>query len=44
VGCCDSSKNQHATRHFHASGHAVVASLEPDEDWMWCYAHESQVG
>ena len=30
------SKNRHATRHFHATGHAVVASLEPDEDWIWC--------
>jgi uncharacterized UBP type Zn finger protein len=44
VGCCDSSKNRHATRHFESTGHAVVASLEPGEDWMWCYAHEAQVG
>jgi len=44
VGCCDSSKNRHATRHFHESGHAVMQSLEPGEDWRWCYAHERQVG
>ena len=37
VGCCDSSKNKHATQHFHASGHPVVASAEPGERWLWCY-------
>ena len=37
VGCCDDSKNKHATRHFRATGHPIVASLEPGEDWMWCY-------
>ncbi|MCU0353676.1 MAG: UBP-type zinc finger domain-containing protein [Cytophagales bacterium] len=38
--CCDSSPNRHATKHFHASGHAVVASAEPGEQWLWCYADE----
>lgn len=37
VGCCDQSKNRHATRHFHASGHPVIKSFQPDEDWGWCY-------
>jgi uncharacterized UBP type Zn finger protein len=37
VSCCDSSKNKHATRHFHASGHPVVTSAEPGEQWAWCY-------
>ncbi len=37
VGCCDSSKNKHATKHFHATGHPVVRSLEPGERWGWCY-------
>ena len=37
VGCCDSSPNKHATAHFHASGHPVVQSFEPGEDWLWCY-------
>jgi len=37
VGCCDSSKNKHATAHFHATGHPVVRSLEPGESWKWCY-------
>lgn len=40
VGCCDSSKNKHATRHFHATQHPVVRSLEPGEHWVWCYVDE----
>ena len=37
VGCCDQSKNKHATRHFHTSLHPVIKSFQPDEDWGWCY-------
>jgi uncharacterized UBP type Zn finger protein len=37
VGCCDDSKNRHATRHFHATQHPVIRSGEPDETWGWCY-------
>lgn len=37
VGCCDSSPSRHATAHFSASGHPVVRSAEPGEDWRWCY-------
>ena len=37
VGCCDSSKNRHATKHFHAAGHPVAASHQPGEAWAWCY-------
>jgi uncharacterized UBP type Zn finger protein len=37
VGCCDDSKNKHATRHFHATRHPIMSSLEPGEDWSWCY-------
>ena len=40
VGCCDNSPGTHATRHFHASGHAVMRSFEPGEDWSWCYVDE----
>ncbi|GAA1856229.1 UBP-type zinc finger domain-containing protein [Pseudonocardia ailaonensis] len=39
VGCCDSSPGQHATAHFGATGHAVVQSFEPGEDWFWDYEH-----
>lgn len=41
VGCCDSSKNKHASAHFEATGHTVVRSLEPGEDWAWCYADKT---
>jgi uncharacterized UBP type Zn finger protein len=40
VGCCDSSKNKHATKHFHATKHPIVQSIEPGEDWLWCYVDE----
>lgn len=37
VGCCDNSKNKHATKHFHKTHHAVIKSYEPGESWIWCY-------
>jgi uncharacterized UBP type Zn finger protein len=40
VGCCDSSPGKHATKHFRSSGHPIVKSFEPGEDWAWCYADE----
>ena len=40
VGCCDSSPNRHATRHVRDSGHPIVQSREPGEDWLWCYIDE----
>jgi len=40
VGCCDSSKNKHATKHYHRSKHPMVRSLEPGERWAWCYVDE----
>ena len=40
VGCCDSSKNKHATRHFRGTGHPVIRSFEPGEEWGWCYVDE----
>jgi len=40
VGCCDSSKNKHATKHYHATSHPIVQSFEPGEDWGWCYVDE----
>jgi uncharacterized UBP type Zn finger protein len=43
VGCCDQSPNRHATRHFHATGHPVIRSFEPGEDWRWCYVDEALV-
>jgi uncharacterized UBP type Zn finger protein len=37
VGCCDSSPNKHATKHFHQTNHPIMRSLEPGENWGWCY-------
>jgi hypothetical protein len=37
VGCCDSSPNQHASKHAAASTHPIVRSMEPGERWYWCY-------
>ncbi len=39
VGCCDSSKNKHATKHFRETGHPVMEAY-PDKDWRWCYVDE----
>jgi uncharacterized UBP type Zn finger protein len=43
VGCCDSSPNRHARRHAAADGHPIAASMEPGEDWRWCFVHEALV-
>jgi uncharacterized UBP type Zn finger protein len=40
VGCCDNSPNRHATAHYHEDGHPLIRSLEPGEDWSWCYVDE----
>ncbi|NPC58462.1 UBP-type zinc finger domain-containing protein [Caenimonas sp. S4] len=37
IGCCDTSPNQHATKHFHETGHFIMRSFEPGEDWCWDY-------
>ena len=43
VGCCDSSKNKHATKHWAGVGHPIVRSFERGEDWRWCYPDEEFV-
>lgn len=40
VGCCDDSRNRHATAHFHATQHPIMSSLEPGERWSWCYVDQ----
>ena len=40
VGCCDSSPNRHATAHAQGTSHPIIRSLEPGEDWSWCYLDE----
>src|SRR5215467_11439482 len=38
--CCDSSPNQHASKHARASTHPVIASAEPGERWLYCYVDD----
>jgi len=40
VGCCDSSPNKHATKHFHATTHPLMRSIEPGETWGWCFVDQ----
>ena len=40
VGCCDNSPHKHATAHFRKTGHPIIRSFEPGEDWGWCYVDE----
>jgi hypothetical protein len=40
VGCCDNSPGKHATKHFHATNHAIMRSFERGEDWSWCFVDE----
>jgi uncharacterized UBP type Zn finger protein len=40
IGCCDDSPNRHATAHYHSTGHPIIRSAEPGEDWSWCYLDE----
>jgi uncharacterized UBP type Zn finger protein len=43
IGCCDQSKNKHATKHFQSTKHPVIKSFQPGEDWRWCYVDEMYV-
>ncbi len=43
VGCCDSSKNRHASRHASEASHPIARSIEPGESWMWCFIDEQFV-
>ena len=38
IGCCDQSIGKHATKHAQRTGHAVIRSFEPGEEWRYCYA------
>jgi hypothetical protein len=43
IGCCDSSPSQHASAHHHATGHPIIASFEPGEDWFFSYRTQDYV-
>ncbi|HEY7982139.1 MAG TPA: UBP-type zinc finger domain-containing protein [Candidatus Eremiobacteraceae bacterium] len=40
VGCCDDSKNKHATKHYKHTQHPVIRSFQPGENWRWCFVDE----
>jgi uncharacterized UBP type Zn finger protein len=40
VGCCDDSPNRHASAHAHSSSHPIIRSIEPGEDWSFCYVDD----
>lgn len=40
VGCCNNSKNKHATKHFKNTTHSLIKSLELGEEWIWCFIDE----
>jgi uncharacterized UBP type Zn finger protein len=40
VGCCDDSPNRHASAHARHSAHPIIRSIQPGEDWSWCYLDE----
>ena len=43
IGCCDSSPNRHATKHFHETRHAIMRSAEPGEKWGWCFVDQVEL-
>ena len=43
VGCCDSSPNRHATKHFEATGYPIMTSAERGETWLWCFVDEMEL-
>lgn len=42
VGCCDNSPNQHATKHYESTGHPIMQSYEPEEEWFWDYQNNQE--
>ena len=43
IGCCDDSPGRHATAHWRSTGHPVIRSFEPREDWFWDYRTEQMI-
>tara|TARA_R110000868_G_scaffold259361_12_gene517482 strand:+ start:1474 stop:1731 length:258 start_codon:yes stop_codon:yes gene_type:complete len=39
IGCCDSSKNKHARKHYLRNEHPIIRSVEPGESWRYCFIH-----
>jgi monovalent cation:H+ antiporter-2, CPA2 family len=43
MGCCDSSPNRHATRHYERTAHPIMRSMEPGESWGWCFVDKVEL-
>ena len=43
VGCCDNSKNKHATAHYRGTGHGLLQSYQPGESWRYCFIDEQML-
>lgn len=43
VGCCDNSKNKHATKHYHATGHPLIRDVSEGQGWIYCYVDDQLV-
>ena len=43
VGCCDSSPNKHASKHFAHTKHPIMTSVEPGETWVWCFVDDEAI-
>jgi len=44
IACCDNSPNKHATAHFRHTKHPIITSVEPGEEWTWCYVDDRPLG
>jgi uncharacterized UBP type Zn finger protein len=40
IGCCDSSPNRHASKHYAETTHPIMRSAQPGEDWSFCFEDE----
>ena len=40
VGCCDSSPNKHATKHYRQTTHPIIQAFQSDDPWRWCYVDQ----
>ncbi len=43
VGCCDSSKNQHARKHYKETGHPIIQAYKAGDDWKYCWVHKQYI-
>jgi hypothetical protein len=43
IGCCDSSPNQHATKHAEETGHHIITSFEPGEHWFYDFNTQGMI-